>query len=201
MGDELAAGGMPHGGGDAHLDAELVGPVCLALADALDLWRVQGIDLATALAALLFKHAPGEIQRPHERFPQNLNPGNVPLDVANDPAEIGLELAQAPVGAFELMGMGVTLVRDQCQLADPSIGLAQAHAELLSQAHQPLARPVQQLGVGREHHRLRLHRGVDHNTGEVGRLHCFRPGRHRQALLQQRLKLLFPHPLAPTRQR
>jgi hypothetical protein len=37
MGDELAAGGMPHGGGDAHLDAELVGPVCLALADALDL--------------------------------------------------------------------------------------------------------------------------------------------------------------------
>jgi len=77
MGDELAAGGMPHGGGDAHLDAELVGPVWLALADALDLWRVQGIDLATALAALLFKHAPGEIQRSHERFPQNLIPGNV----------------------------------------------------------------------------------------------------------------------------
>ena len=28
-----------------------------------------------------------------------------------------------------------------------------------------------------------------------------RPGRHRQALLQQRLELLLPHPLAPTRQR
>jgi DNA-binding transcriptional ArsR family regulator len=41
----------------------------------------------------------------------------------------------------------------------------------------------------------------DHNTGEVGRLHCFRAGRHCQALLQQRLKLLFPHPLASTRQR
>ena len=201
MGDELAAGGMPHGGGDAHLDAELVGPVCLALADALDLGRVQGIDLATALAALLFQHAPGEIQRSHERLLQTFVPDDVPLDVADDAAKIDLELAQAPVGAFELMGMGVTLVRDQCQLADPSIGLAQAHAELLSQAHQPLARPVQQLGVGREHHRLRLHRGVDHNTGEVGRLHCFRPGRHCQALLQQRLKLLFPHPLAPTRQR
>src|SRR5260221_8435075 len=50
-------------------------------------------------------------------------------------------------------------------------------------------------------HRLRLHRGVDHNTGEVGRLHCFRAGRHCQTLLQQRLKLLFPHPLAPTRKR
>jgi hypothetical protein len=32
--------------------------VRFALADALDLWRVQGIDLATALAALLFQHAP-----------------------------------------------------------------------------------------------------------------------------------------------
>jgi hypothetical protein len=42
---------MLHRGSDAHLDAELVGSVRLALADALDLWRVQGIDLATALAA------------------------------------------------------------------------------------------------------------------------------------------------------
>src|SRR5258708_30705662 len=48
------------------------------------------------------------------------------------------------------------------------------------------------LKVADEHHRLRLHRGVDHNTGEVGRLHCFRAGRHCQTLLQQRLKLLFP---------
>src|SRR3984893_7708268 len=79
MCDELAAGGVLHRGGDAHLDAELVGPVCLALADALDLWRVQGIDLATALAALLFQHAPGQEQRPYERFPQNLILGNVPL--------------------------------------------------------------------------------------------------------------------------
>src|SRR5215471_19119592 len=38
-------------------------PMCFALADALDLWRVQGIDLAAALAALLFQHAPGQEQR------------------------------------------------------------------------------------------------------------------------------------------
>src|SRR5215475_4986908 len=62
------------------------------------------------------------------------------------------------------MSMGVALMLDQSQLADPRIGLAQAHAELLRQSHQPLARPVEQLGVGRKHHRLRLHRGVDHNT-------------------------------------
>jgi hypothetical protein len=99
------------------------------------------------------------------------------------------------------MGMGVALVLDEGQLAETPIGLAQAHAELLRQTHQPLARSVDELGVGREHHRLRLHRGVDHNTGEIGRLHRVRPGRNRQALLQQRLKLLFPHPLAPPRQR
>jgi hypothetical protein len=55
--------------------------------------------------------------------------------------------------------------------------------------------------IGREHHCLRLHRGVDHNPSKVGRLRRRRPGRHRQALLQQRLKLLFSHPLAPLRQR
>src|SRR6266545_3068872 len=93
IGNELAAGGMLHGGGDAHLDAELVGPVRLALADALDLRRVQGIDLAAALAALLFQHAPGQEQRSHERLPQNLIPDDVPLDVADDAAKIGLELA------------------------------------------------------------------------------------------------------------
>jgi hypothetical protein len=96
----------------------------LALADALDLWCVQGIDLATALAPALFQHPSGQEQRPRERLPQTFVPNDVPLDVADDAAKIGLELAQAPVGAFELMGVGVTLVRDQCQLADPSIGLA-----------------------------------------------------------------------------
>jgi len=43
----------------------LLWPVCFALADAFDLWRVQGIDFAAALAAILFQHAPGQ-QRPYE---------------------------------------------------------------------------------------------------------------------------------------
>ncbi len=54
--DELAAGGMLDGSGDAHLDAELVGPMRLALADALDLGRMQRIDLAPALMAVLGQH-------------------------------------------------------------------------------------------------------------------------------------------------
>jgi hypothetical protein len=37
MGDELSALGAVQRGGDRHLDAELVGPMRLALADAFDL--------------------------------------------------------------------------------------------------------------------------------------------------------------------
>ena len=43
MGDKLPAGGMLHRGGDAHFDTEFVRPVRFALANALDLWHVQGI--------------------------------------------------------------------------------------------------------------------------------------------------------------
>jgi acetylornithine deacetylase/succinyl-diaminopimelate desuccinylase-like protein len=57
---------MLHRGGDAHFDTEFVRLVRFALADALDLWRVQGIDLAAALAALLLQHAPGQEQRLYE---------------------------------------------------------------------------------------------------------------------------------------
>jgi hypothetical protein len=40
MGDELAAGAMLDWRRDAHLHAELVGLMRLALTDALDLWRM-----------------------------------------------------------------------------------------------------------------------------------------------------------------
>ena len=65
----------------------------LALADAFDLRRVQGIDLAAALAALLFQHAAGQEQRSSEGLLAAVVAGDVPLDVADDAAEIGLELA------------------------------------------------------------------------------------------------------------
>ena len=52
----------------------LLWPVCFALADAFDLWRVQGIDIAAALAAILFQHAPGQEQRPYEA--ESARPGS-----------------------------------------------------------------------------------------------------------------------------
>ena len=82
-------------------------------------------------------------------------------DVANDAAQIGPQLLEHPVGALELLGMGITLVLDQGELAHPLVGLAQNHPAQLRQPHQFLARPVQQLGIGGEHHVLGLHRGID----------------------------------------
>src|SRR5262249_32838278 len=55
-------------------------PVRFALAE-LDLWRVQGIDLAAALAPVPAR-APGQDQQPYECFPQIFIPDDSPLDVA-----------------------------------------------------------------------------------------------------------------------
>ena len=112
-------------------------------------------------------------------------------------AEIGLELAQGLCGAAELAGMGVALVLDERELADPRIGLAQLDAELFGQPHQLLARPVHQLGVGREGDVLRLHGGVDDGAGEIGRLDRSAPRRRRQARLEQRLQPFGAHAIAP----
>jgi hypothetical protein len=63
---ERPAPAAPERGRDAPLDAELVGLRGLALADALDLGRVQGRDLAAPLTLALVLDAPGQRQRPGE---------------------------------------------------------------------------------------------------------------------------------------
>ena len=95
MGDELAAGGMLDGGDEADLDAELVGLVRLAFADALDLGRMQRINLAPALPTVLRQHPLGEIERLGEGVAQLLMAGGLAADVADDAAEIGPELRKA----------------------------------------------------------------------------------------------------------
>ena len=96
----------------AYLDAELVGPVRLALADAFNLGGMQGIDLAATLVTILFQHAAGQVQGPHEDLAERVVAGGLAPNVADDATGIGFELAKRLVGAFELMGMGVALVRD-----------------------------------------------------------------------------------------
>jgi hypothetical protein len=81
---------------------------------------------------------------PHPRahlHRESIRPPNLAHDVAHDPAEIGADRLQRPVGALELFGMRVTLMGDQRMLADTLVGLAQLDAELPGQLRQSLARP------------------------------------------------------------
>jgi hypothetical protein len=90
---KLAAFAVLEGGGHANLDAELVRLVRLALADALHFGRMQAVDLGPALSALLGADAPCQAQ---ERSERRLEPGiavDLACGVANDAAEVGLELA------------------------------------------------------------------------------------------------------------
>ena len=122
---------------------------------------MQGIDLGPALALLLLAYPP----RQHEQLSERRFEPAVALDlagkVADHAAGISPQLLQHPVGALELLGVGITLVLDQGELAHPCIGLSQNHPVVLRQPHQFLACPVHQPGIGGEHHVLGLHRGVD----------------------------------------
>ena len=102
----------------------------LALADALHFRRVQGIDLGSALTLILRQHAPGEAQRLGKDFFELGVAIDASPDVSDDAAQIGLKPAQASVGALKLMGMGIALMLNQRQLADPRIGLAQLDTDM-----------------------------------------------------------------------
>ena len=69
-------------------------------------------------------------------------------NVADHPTEIGLQLAQGLVGALELVRMGVALLFNERQLAHAGIGLAKLNPGPLGELDQPLARAVQEFGVG-----------------------------------------------------
>jgi hypothetical protein len=188
MSDELAALAVLEGGGNAHLDAELVRPMSLAFADAFDFRRMQGIDLRPALMLLLLVYAPRQQQQLCERHFEPAGVLDLAANVANDAAEIGAQLLEHPVGALELLGMGITLMLDQSELADPRIGLTQPHSMALRQPHQLLARPVQKLRIGGERRVLGLNRRIDDDPRQLGGLDRLGPGGNRQALLDQRLQ-------------
>ena len=137
-------------------------------------------------------HPARQGQRLGEALAQGGVSTDLAADVAHHPPEIGAQRPQGAPGALELPGMGMALMADQRALADPLVGLTQRHAMLVGQRHQPLTGSVQQLGIGGEAHRLRLHGGVDNDAGEVGRLGGPAANSQAQALLQQHRQLLFP---------
>jgi hypothetical protein len=149
----------------------------------------------------LVAHAAGEHERTGEGALQVGVGIDLAHDVARDPAEISADRLQRPVGALELLGVGIPLMGDQRMFADPLVGLAQPDAGLLRQLHQSLAGAMHELRVGRKGDRLGLHLRVDDDLGKVGRLRRAGARGHRKALLDQRRQPLFLHPLAPARQR
>ena len=150
VGDELASGRAMQRGGDRHLEAEFVGPMRLALADTFDLGRVQGIDLWPSLMLALLAHAAGEHERTGEGALQVGVGLDLAHDVARDPAEISADRLQRPVGALELLGVGIPLMGDQRMFADPLVGLAQPDAGFLRQlTSRSRARCISLASVGK----------------------------------------------------
>ena len=72
----------------------------------------------------LLAHPAGEHERMGEGALQFSLALDLAHDIADDPAEIGADRLQRPVGAVELLGVGVALMGDQRVFAHPRVGLA-----------------------------------------------------------------------------
>ena len=87
MEHELAARGTAVGGDDGGLHAELVRCAGLALADALHLRGMEGIELPAALALLLRADLRGAAERKCERLLESRLSFDLAADIADDPAQ------------------------------------------------------------------------------------------------------------------
>jgi hypothetical protein len=179
---ELAARCAGIGGDDRGLDAELVGRAHFALADALDLGSVEGIQLPPALALLLGADLVGARQRPFEGRFELWLAGDLAADVTDDAAEPDAQQTQLAMVALELLGVGIAASHHRGVLGNAQIGLAQPHAVLFRQADNAFDRGMQQLGVGREGDGLGLHGGVRRHPLDVAGAQRLRLMRNPQAL-------------------
>lgn len=89
--------------GDAGLDPELVGLTGLALADALNLLGMPGVELVLVLGTLV--HQPFGLEQDRSQLLADL-PG-LALDVPDQSADDGALFPVHPTHALELTGMGV----------------------------------------------------------------------------------------------
>ena len=154
-------------GDDGGFDTELVRRGCFALADALHLRGVEGIELPAALALLLRADLRGPAEREGERVLEHGLTFDLAADVADDAAEPAAQNAQLPLMPAELFGMGVAARHHRGGLGHTRIGLPQPDGVPSRQAVEPLDSRMKQLGIGRKGDGLRLHRGVDRDPLEV----------------------------------
>src|SRR5436190_21132612 len=121
MKHERATGSRAIVGDDGGLDAELVRRAVLALADALHLGGMEGIQLPAALALLLRADLSGSAQWECKYLLQNWLALDLAADVADDPAQAAAQDAQLPLVPPELFGMGVAARHHRGGLGDATI--------------------------------------------------------------------------------
>ena len=92
-------------------------------ADALDLGRVQRIDLAAALTLILEAHLDRQIEQGLEASLELAIALDPATDVADDAAEPGAQELERLAGALELMGMSVAPDHDGGALGHADVAL------------------------------------------------------------------------------
>jgi hypothetical protein len=174
--------------------------VRLALGDAGHLRGVQGVELVLVVAPLR-----QQLLDPGQHLGEvggDLRPGfELAPDVAEHPAEVGLEPSDLAPRPLHLAGVGVAAGQAQRLLAEPGVALAQGHAMALGQADQGLAAAMIQPGIEGMGDRLGLDRGVDADPLKALLFDRFAPPSRGDRLLQQQLDAVLADAPAPADQR
>ena len=99
----------------------------LALADAFDLRRVEGIELPPALALLLGTDLLGARERPFQYGLEIGLPDDLAANIADQAAEPRAQQAHLAMMALELLGVGIAPRHHGGLLGDAQIILPQPH--------------------------------------------------------------------------
>ena len=151
---------------------------------------VERIELPAALALLLRSDLARPRQGLRERFFQRRLAFDLAADVADQPPEPRAQEAQLPAMTLELLGVGVAPRHHRRPLGDARIGLAPSNAVFAGEPPEPPDRRVQELGIGRERDRLRLHGRVHRDAPEVVGAQRARLMRHPQTFGEQQVELV-----------
>jgi len=155
----------------ADLHAELVGLAGLALADALDLRRMQRVQLVLVLGALR-ADALATLQPWLQAITHVLRRlQQAALHVAQHAPEHGALALEHPAQPLELLGVRIAAGTPAQAAALALEGLLQPQPGALRQLHHLGPRHFQQPAVGGIGHRLLLHRGVHDHTLQFALAH------------------------------
>jgi hypothetical protein len=108
-----------------------------ALRNAFDLWSMQAVDLPAPLVLSLLQYPVGEVKRLAKDLLQIVLARDLAGDVADGAAEVSPESAKRSVGQFELFGIGVALVPDLGELANPTSSVRRRQCQRSTQERPP----------------------------------------------------------------